>query len=413
MTYKLKGLLSLLLLTVFLLPCGIACAEDATESSFTIYYEETDDELMNAVLSRYFLTSPVSRVNLKAVSHDTLYDMLENGTEGDLFLIEDNKVDLPRLIGEGKIAPLTSETLATQLTGMYSIFQNVVTQDDTLYAYPVRLLPKIWTVRTDLLTLYSGYLGENVPTTMNEYLTQMTRWYDSDATVSGEYAFTTVNEPDTLLEDTATALIMAYLQEYYTGNQYRDFNVPAFADTARQLSFLVTAQRTMETAWNQNAWGDKKASLYSVTGFTPITIPLDENEQYMLTPAFDEDGTPAIHAFLQIMVVRNGSQYAEAAEHFIEVYSQYLMENEAYSYELYENTATLADFGLTEDQLTAYQELLPHFDLHSNNMIHALLFGEENAADIVALWLNGNTSAEDALTRLDTMQKNAIYHPTK
>lgn len=407
MKRRLTPLLALLLLLTLLLPAGIACAEETTESTFTIYYEDTNTAIMEDVLSLYFTASSETHVTLKAVSHDALYDMLENGTEGDLFLIQDSKVDLPRLAKEGKIAPLTSETLGAQAANLYAPFQQAVMQDGTLYAYPAQLLPEIWTVRTDLLTLYSGYLGENVPTTMSEYLTQMARWYDSGATVSGEYSFTTVNTPDTLLENTVTQLIMAYLQEYYTGNQYRDFNVPAFADTARQLSFLVTAQRTMDTAWNQNAWGDKKASLYSVTGFTPITMPLDENEQYMLTPAFDADGTPAINAFLDVLVVRNGSKYTAQAEQFIEIYSKYVMENKVYAYELYENTAGLADFGLTEEQLTAYQELLPHFDLHSNRMIAAMFFGAEDAADIVALWLNGNTSAEDALTRLDTMQQEA------
>lgn len=244
---------------------------------------------------------------------------------------------------------------------------------------------------------------------MQAYIEQMKRWYDTAISAGSDYSFTHPNEPAALLEDTVTTLVLAYLREFYqtdaTQTVFRDFGTSDFATALDALNFLKVADFQQESAWNAAAWGEKSSALYDNFGFTPVLVKLSENEQFMLNPSFDAEGTPNILTYLQFFAIRAGSPREALANEFLEAFSATLSESPE-AFELYENTEGLTYAGVSEEALQTYREMLPSFDLHTGEVISGMLWGEESATDVLmAYLLDGTLTQEEALQKLDAMQE--------
>lgn len=326
---KRRIFLSILLIIVLLCPMYAAFA-DATESTvLTVACEEHEVKLFDAAVMRFCEQHPGVEVRFEIMTTEQMDDALENGTNVDVFLTVSNFTNLDRLVHRGLIAPLASETLLANTAKMYAPFRDYVTYQQQVYAYPRAVLANTRTVNTVLLRMYGSFLGE-VPTTMSEYIEQMRKWYDTSITVGSDSSFTDQNVPETLLEYTLDELVIAYLCEYYqtdgTRGTYRDFSTSDFADMLDSLDFLRVADFQMNEAeekpWNAAAWGEKSSSLYTNVGFTPVAIGFEENEQYILPPAFDAEGEPCIITYLQMLVIRADSEHQALANAFIEAVAE-------------------------------------------------------------------------------------------
>ena len=383
---KRRIFLSILLIIVLLCPMYAAFA-DATESTvLTVACEEHEVELFDAAVMRFCEQHPGVEVRFEIMTTEQMDDALENGTNVDVFLTASNFTNLDRLVHRGLIAPLASETL----------------------------LANTRTVNTELLRMYGSFLGE-VPTTMSEYIEQMRKWYDTSITVGSDSSFTEQNMPETLLEYTLDELVIAYLCEYYqtddTRGTYRDFSTSDFANMLDSLDFLRVAAFQMteaeEKPWNAAAWGEKSGSLYTKVGFTPVVIGFEENEQYILPPAFDAEGEPCIITYLQMLVIRADSEHQALANAFIEAVAESDIGDKS-NFELFEDTDGLVNPGVTEEELQAYREMLPHFDLHTGAIISGMFWGEESATDVLMAYFHQDLTKEEALSKLDAMQSQWI-----
>ena len=364
---KRRIFLSILLIIVLLCPMYAAFA-DATESTvLTVACEEHEVELFDAAVMRFCEQHPGVEVRFEIMTTEQMDDALENGTNVDVFLTASNFTNLDRLVHRGLIAPLASETLLANMAKMYAPFRDYVTYQQQVYAYPREVLANTRTVNTELLRMYGSFLGE-VPTTMSEYIEQMRKWYDTSITVGSDSSFTEQNMPETLLEYTLDELVIAYLCEYYqtddTRGTYRDFSTSDFANMLDSLDFLRVAAFQMteaeEKPWNAAAWGEKSGSLYTKVGFTPVVIGFEENEQYILPPAFDAEDEQCIITYLQLLVIRADSEKQAMANAFIEAVAESDI-GEKSNFELFEDTDGLVNPGVTEEELQAYREMLPHF----------------------------------------------------
>ena len=383
---KRRIFLSILLIIVLLCPMYAAFA-DATESTvLTVACEEHEVKLFDAAVMRFCEQHPGVEVRFEIMTTEQMDDALENGTNVDVFLTASNFTNLDRLVHRGLIAPLASETL----------------------------LANTRTVNTELLRMYGSFLGE-VPTTMSEYIEQMRKWYDTSITVGSDSSFTEQNMPETLLEYTLDELVIAYLCEYYqtddTRGTYRDFSTSDFANMLDSLDFLRVAAFQMteaeEKPWNAAAWGEKSGSLYTKVGFTPVVIGFEENEQYILPPAFDAEGEPCIITYLQLLVIRADSEKQALANAFIEAVAESDIGDKS-NFELFEDTDGLVNPGVTEEELQAYREMLPHFDLHTGAIISGMFWGEESATDVLMAYFHQNLTKDEALSKLDAMQSQWI-----
>ena len=386
---KRRIFLSILLIIVLLCPMYAAFA-DATESTvLTVACEEHEVELFDAAVMRFCEQHPGVEVRFEIMTTEQMDDALENGTNVDVFLTASNFTNLDRLVHRGLIAPLASETLLANMAKMYAPFRDYVTYQQQVYAYPREVLANTRTVNTELLRMYGSFLGE-VPTTMSEYIEQMRKWYDTSITVGSDSSFTEQNMPETLLEYTLDELVIAYLCEYYqtddTRGTYRDFSTSDFANMLDSLDFLRVAAFQMteaeEKPWNAAAWGEKSGSLYTKVGFTPVVIGFEENEQYILPPAFDAEDEQCIITYLQLLVIRADSEKQAMANAFIEAVAESDI-GEKSNFELFEDTDGLVNPGVTEEELQAYREMLPHFDLHTGAIISGMFWGEESATDVL------------------------------
>lgn len=411
---KRRIFLSILLIIVLLCPMYAAFA-DATESTvLTVACEEHEVKLFDAAVMGFCEQHPGVEVRFEIMTTEQMDDALENGTNVDVFLTASNFTNLDRLVHQGLIAPLSSETLLANTAKMYAPFRDYVTYQQQVYAYPREVLANTRTVNTELLRMYGSFLGE-VPTTMSEYIEQMRKWYDTSITVGSDSSFTYQNTPEALLEHTVTELVIAYLCEFYqtdgTRETYRDFSVPDFADMLDSLDFLRVADFQLNEAeekpWNAAAWGEKSGSLYTNVGFTPVVIGFAENEQYILPPAFDADGEPCIITYLQMLVIRADSEHQALANAFIEAVAESDIGDKS-NFELFEDTDGLVNPGVTEEELQAYREMLPHFDLHTGAIISGMFWGEESATDILMSYFHQNLTKEEALSKLDAMQSQWI-----
>ena len=407
---KRRIFLSILLIIVLLCPMYAAFA-DATESTvLTVACEEHEVELFDAAVMRFCEQHPGVEVRFEIMTTEQMDDALENGTNVDVFLTASNFTNLDRLVHRGLIAPLASETLLANMAKMYAPFRDYVT-----YQQQVReVLANTRTVNTELLRMYGSFLGE-VPTTMSEYIEQMRKWYDTSITVGSDSSFTEQNMPETLLEYTLDELVIAYLCEYYqtddTRGTYRDFSTSDFANMLDSLDFLRVAAFQMteaeEKPWNAAAWGEKSGSLYTKVGFTPVVIGFEENEQYILPPAFDAEDEQCIITYLQLLVIRADSEKQAMANAFIEAVAESDI-GEKSNFELFEDTDGLVNPGVTEEELQAYREMLPHFDLHTGAIISGMFWGEESATDVLMAYFHQDLTKEEALSKLDAMQSQWI-----
>lgn len=248
---KRRIFLSILLIIVLLCPMYAAFA-DATESTvLTVACEEHEVKLFDAAVMRFCEQHPGVEVRFEIMTTEQMDDALENGTNVDVFLTVSNFTNLDRLVHQGLIAPLSSETLLANMAKMYTPFRDYVTYQQQVYAYPRAVLANTRTVNTELLRMYGSFLGE-VPTTMSEYIEQMRKWYDTSITVGSDSSFTDQNVPETLLEYTLDELVIAYLCEYYqtdgTRGTYRDFSTSDFANMLDSLDFLRVAAFQMTEA---------------------------------------------------------------------------------------------------------------------------------------------------------------------
>lgn len=411
---KRRIFLSILLIIVLLCPMYAAFA-DATESTvLTVACEEHEVELFDAAVMRFCEQHPGVEVRFEIMTTEQMDDALENGTNVDVFLTASNFTNLDRLVHRGLIAPLASETLLANMAKMYAPFRDYVTYQQQVYAYPREVLANTRTVNTELLRMYGSFLGE-VPTTMSEYIEQMRKWYDTSITVGSDSSFTEQNMPETLLEYTLDELVIAYLCEYYqtddTRGTYRDFSTSDFANMLDSLDFLRVAAFQMteaeEKPWNAAAWGEKSGSLYTKVGFTPVVIGFEENEQYILPPAFDAEGEQCIITYLQLLVIRADSEKQALANAFIEAVAESDIGDKS-NFELFEDTDGLVNPGVTEEELQAYREMLPHFDLHTGAIISGMFWGEESATDVLMAYFHQNLTKEEALSKLDAMQSQWI-----
>lgn len=406
--------LSILLVIVLLCPMYAAFA-DATESAvLTVGCAAHEVKLFDAAVMRFCEQHPGVEVRFEIMTTEQMDDALENGTNIDVFLTASNFSNLDRLVHQGLIAPLSSETLLANMTKMYTPFRDYVTYQQQVYAYPREVLANTRTVNTELLRMYGSFLGE-VPTTMSEYIEQMRKWYDTSITVGSDSSFTDQNVPETLLEYTLDELVIAYLCEYYqtddTRGTYRDFSTSDFANMLDSLDFLRVAAFQMteaeEKPWNAAAWGEKSGSLYTKVGFTPVVIGFEENEQYILPPAFDAEGEQCIITYLQLLVIRADSEKQAMANAFIEAVAESDI-GEKSNFELFEDTDGLVNPGVTEEELQAYREMLPHFDLHTGAIISGMFWGEESATDVLMAYFHQDLTKEEALSKLDAMQSQWI-----
>lgn len=400
--------LSLLLLLALLCPLCGASAEDAAKTVLTICCEPHEVSRLETTIAQFQTTHPDVEVRLTTMPTEDMDELLENGTEGDIFLLASNFTNLKRLAKNGAIAPLASEKLLQNVADMYEPFRTYVTRQGQVYAFPCELLAQTWVVRTDILQQFGSFLGEP-PTTMQAYIEQMKQWYDTAISVGSEYSFTNPNEPAALLEDTVTTLVLAYLREFYQTDAaqtvFRNFSTSDFATVLDTLNFLKVADFQQESAWNAAAWGEKSGALYNNFGFTPVLVKLAENEQFMLTPSFDAEGTPDILTYLQFFVIRAGSPQAALANEFMEAFSATLS-GRPEAFELYEHTEGLTYTGVSEEALAAYRAMLPSFDLHTGEIISGMFWGEESATDILMAYLmDGTLTQEEALQKLDAMQE--------
>lgn len=392
----------------------VVFAETPESTVLTVACEEHEVKLLDDAVTRFCELHPGVEVRFETMSPSDMNDALENGTNIDVFLTASNFSNLDRLVHQGLIAPLTSEALLANTAKMYAPFRDYVTYQQQVYAYPREVLANTRTVNTELLRMYSSFLGE-VPTTMSEYIEQMRKWYDTSITVGSDSSFTYQNTPEALLEHTLTELVIAYLCEYYqtdgTQGTYRDFSVPDFADMLDSLDFLRVADFQMteaeEKPWNAAAWGEKANSLYTDVGFTPVVIGFKDNEQYILPPAFDADGEQCIITYLQLLVIRADSEQQALANAFIEAVAASDIGDKS-NFELFEDTDGLVNPGVTEEELQAYREMLPHFDLHIGAIISGMFWGEESATDILMAYFHHDLTKEEALNKLDEMQSQWI-----
>lgn len=409
-----KIFLSILLIIVLLCPMYAAFA-DATESTvLTVGCAAHEVKLFDAAVMRFCEQHPGVEVRFEIMTTEQMDDALENGTNVDVFLTASNFTNLDRLVHRGLIAPLASETLLANTAKMYAPFRDYVTYQQRVYAYPREVLANTRTVNTELLRMYGSFLGE-VPTTMSEYIEQMRKWYDTSITVGSDSSFTYQNTPEALLEHTVTELVIAYLCEFYqtdgTRETYRDFSTSDFADMLDSLDFLRVADFQMteaeEKPWNVAAWGEKSSSLYTDVGFTPVVIGFEENEQYILSPAFDAEGEPCIITYLQLLVIRADSEKQAMANAFIEAVAESDIGDKS-NFELFEDTDGLVNPGVTEEELQAYREMLPHFDLHTGAIISGIFWGEESATDVLMAYFHQDLTKKEALSKLDAMQSQWI-----
>ena len=176
-------------------------------------------------------------------------------------------------------------------------------------------------------------------------------------------------------------------------------------DFLRVAAFQMTEAE--EKPWNAAAWGEKSGSLYTNAGFTPVVIGFEENEQYILPPAFDAEGEPCIITYLQMLVIRADSEHQALANAFIEAVAESDIGDKS-NFELFEDTDGLGNPGVTEEELQAYREMLPHFDLHTGAIISGMFWGEESATDVLMAYFHQDLTKEEALSKLDAMQSQWI-----
>ena len=71
-------------------------------------------------------------------------------------------------------------------------------------------------------------------------------------------------------------------------------------------------------------------------------------------------------------------------------------------------TGVCANDLVTEEELQAYREMLPHFDLHTGAIISGMFWGEESATDVLMAYFHQNLTKDEALSKLDAMQSQWI-----
>lgn len=157
---KRRIFLSILLIIVLLCPMYAAFA-DATEPAVLIVAcEEHEVKMFDEAVARFSELHPGVEVRFEIMTTEQMDDALENGTNVDVFLTASNFTNLDRLVHQGLIAPLSSETLLANTAKMYAPFRDYVTYQQQVYAYPREVLANTRTVNTELLRMYGSFLGE-------------------------------------------------------------------------------------------------------------------------------------------------------------------------------------------------------------------------------------------------------------
>lgn len=115
--------------------CG-ASAEDAAKTVLTICCEPHKVSQLEKTIAQFQTSHPEVEVRIATMPTADMDDLLENGTEGDIFLLASNFTNLKRLAKNGAIAPLTSEKLLQNVADMYEPFRAYVTGQEQVYAFP-------------------------------------------------------------------------------------------------------------------------------------------------------------------------------------------------------------------------------------------------------------------------------------
>ena len=110
---------------------------------------------------------------------------------------------------------------------------------------------------------------------------------------------------------------------------------------------------------------------------------------------------------MQLLVIRADSEKQAMANAFIEAVAESDI-GEKSNFELFEDTDGLVNPGVTEEELQAYREMLPHFDLHTGAIISGMFWGEESATDVLMAYFHQDLTKEEALSKLDAMQSQWI-----
>ena len=102
-----------------------------------------------------------------------------------------------------------------------------------------------------------------------------------------------------------------------------------------------------------------------------------------------------------------GQRHQALANAFIEAVAESDIGDKS-NFELFEDTDGLVNPGVTEEELQAYREMLPHFDLHTGAIISGMFWGEESATDVLMAYFHQNLTKDEALSKLDAMQSQWI-----
>ncbi len=344
---------------------------------------------------------------------------------------------------KGMAAPLTSETLQQNLSGMYPVIQDALTDaNGNLVAYPSRLYLDLYQYNQGFWDL--AFKGEAFPTSMESLMDYWLRWEQDYADDYPEIEF--VDNFD--YAAWCKKIIAMYIKQHDVDGQTPDL----FSDDLRtvleklgQIAHIRQAAGRHTSALSMDDY-DGMACIFSVntrkTMNTPSTLLLTFPEEYLydvymydyttVTMGFAEQDDPTVDGTLYVYVVNPFSTHQEEAQKLIEMasameidpylyYAIYPQCNTPYEDPNFEQTAAWCKESketleaerkeADADELESIDLQLDYYNQYLNNLeqqrweisAEAITAGRQQMEKInlhaASLYLGGSgTSADDVMT---------------
>lgn len=315
------------------------CGPDGEKSQKNSLKIWTGSELaLSELIVKFRAAYPDISVEVQTVQTDDPMERLMNESLSrdasiDLFVLSSHMINGQEIFSRGFAAPIQSELLQKNVQAMYPQVQALMTQNGTLYGYPLALYPDFWSVRPELLR-ESG-MGDAAQT-MEEYVDMLLLWYETYADADPGYTFNGSSAVRTQQVQTAFMLLCEYILNHAEDDAPISFRTPEIYRLMEKLASLSAYEGSVLDSLDDEVIGEYARIFqtgYAVLPFYRGINPSAQGEICIPAPVFARDGLPVSSGSLDYFIINPNSSQMEAAAAFLEFFSQNI--DMAASYILY------------------------------------------------------------------------------
>lgn len=250
--------------------------------------------------------------------------VLSSDSEIDLFVLS-APGDFAEIKEKGYISSIENGNLHAWARTLYSEIQDVIFNEEDLVAIPISIKVDSWTVDETMWKEFD--LGE-YPTTYAELFEKIALWLDSYANAYPDYTLSDIQQNGLAM------LVSAVVKEYVFQNEQDDVQLTFDTDAFRSLMKDIVQNAELLSEEHEQ-WGMPILSSYS-QGFG-VSYNDSHRVSMFLPPTFDGESDQRLSADIEVLAIHAVSQKKEAAETFLNWYTENLSTTTRYQMSPEEN----------------------------------------------------------------------------